>query len=172
MTDFRKSRNYFSLYNILNEEQGGFAITLEVIATLAMMCTFLTTTLYLLRVMNVQRYMNTVMTTTAAEASRWGGGNTRAYRENISSTPLKTTAQQQLYYAARDFNPIITISPDVVRLNSEKITVRIKYSLPPVFSTMSNVSNITGSYDMYNKTRNMNMHVSVNSIMESGKLLN
>ena len=160
-----------NINNILNEEHGGFAITLEVIATLAMMCVFLTMTLYFLRVMNVQRYMNTVMTSTAAQASRWGGVNTKAYSENISSTPLLITARQQLNYAATDFNPIITGTPDKITSNGQKITITVKYSLPPVFSTMSNVNGVSSSYNMYNQTRNMRMSISVNSIMESGKLL-
>ena len=157
--------------NTLKEEHNGFAITLEVIATLAMMTVFLVTTLYILRVMNVQRYMNTVLTSTAAQASRWGGVNSKAFRDNISSTPLLVTAQEQLNYVAPDFNAKISGNPSKISYNGETITIRISYGLPPVFDTMSKVNVPTGSYNLYNQTRNMKMSVTVHSIMEAGKLL-
>lgn len=97
--------------SILNEKHSGFAITIEVIVTLAMCCIFLTCTLYILKVMNVQRYMNTVMTSTATQASRWGGVNTKTYRNNVSSTSLINQAQSQLDLIASNFNPKITGSP-------------------------------------------------------------
>lgn len=169
---FKNSKLKHSIDNILVNEHAGFAVTLEVLVTLVMMFTFLIMTLYFLRVMDVQRYMNTVMTSTAAQASRWGGVNSNAYRVNVSTTPLITTAQQQLQYVASDFNPVITGSPNKITYNGQKITIKIKYSLPSVFSTASKVySPSSGSYDMYTKTRNMSMSVSVNSIMEAGKLL-
>lgn len=162
---------YKKFKEIMNEEHGGFAVTIEVLCTLIMFTTFLNFTLYFLRVMDVQRYMNTVMTSTAAQASRWGGANTKAYRDNISNVPLLVTAQGQLNYVASDFNPVITGTPDKISNNGDKITICINYSLPPVFSTMSKVNGFSSSYDAYNKTRNMRMQISVNSIMEAGKLL-
>lgn len=155
----------------MNEEHGGFAVTLEVLCTLVMLCVFLNSTLYILRVMDVQRYMNTVMTSTAAQAARWGGANSKAYKDNVSSQSLMSTAQDQLNYVASDFNPVITGNPAKITYNSQPITITIRYGLPSLFSTMSKVNGVGSSYDMYNKTRNMSMKVSVNSVMEAGKLL-
>lgn len=166
----KDSLNKFSA--LLQEEHDGFAVTLEVLATLCMLVVFLNMTLYVLRVMDVQRYMNTVMTSTAAQAARWGGTDTKAYKTNVSSTPLMTTAQQQLNYAAADFNPVITGTPAKITYDSQPITISVRYGLPSVFATMSKVNGVDGrNYDMYSVTRNMSMQVSVSSIMEAGKLL-
>lgn len=160
-------------YNTLNDEHGGFAVTLEVLATLVMLFTFLVMILYFLRVMDVQRYMNTVMTSTAAQASRWGGVNSKAYRENISTKPLLITAQEQLDSVASDFGATISGTPlDKISYDGERITIKISYHLPEVFSTMSKVNGVSGnSYDSFSKTKNMSMKVSVSSIMEAGGLL-
>lgn len=155
----------------LKQEHGGFAVTLEVLATLVMLFVFLIMILYFLRVMDVQRYMNTVMTSTAAQAARWGGVDSKAYEDNISSTPLLTTAQSQLNLVASDFGAVITGSPDKISYDAQKINIRVSYHLPSVFSTMSKVNGLDSSYDAYNATRNMSMQVNVNSIMESGRLL-
>ena len=153
-------------------EHEGFATTLEVIVTLAIMTTFLCLTLYILEVMNVQRYMNTVLTSTAAQAARWGGVNSNAYRNNVSSTPLITSAQNQLNSVASDYGAIITGGPNKITNNNQKITLRISYQLPNAFHSISKVTSPDGSqYDMWEKTKNMSMQVSVNSIMEAGKLL-
>lgn len=152
----------------LYEEHGGFAITLEVMATLVMITIFLSFNLYILRVMNVQRYMNTVLTSTASEASRWGGVNTNAYKLAIGTEEsLLGTAQKQLENVAGDFEPEISGEPSSITTNGDKITITIKYHLPDVFSTMSHV----GSYNMYNKTKDHTLTISVNSIMNSGSLL-
>lgn len=157
---------------IMKENHNGFAITLEVLATLAMMCVFINFTLYMIRVMNVQRYMNTVMTSTAAQAARWGGANSKAYKDNVSTVPLMQTAQSQLKYVAEDFNPVISGSPEKIENNGDKITITIKYGLPDVFSTMSNINSVSGkNYDMFEKTKEMKMQIVVNSVMEAGKLL-
>lgn len=158
--------------SFLNEEHEGFALEFEVIATLFMMTVFIVVILYTTRVMNVQRYMNTVLTSTAATASRWGGTNTNAYRTNVSNTPLLSTAQQQLNYIAGDYNPKISGYPDKISLDSDLITVKITYSLPSIFSTTGKVQSVDGSsYDMYNILKDLSMSVQVNSVMNSGKLL-
>lgn len=156
----------------LNEEHDGFAFQFEVLATLFMMTVFIVMTLYMLRVMNVQRYMNTVLTSTAATASRWGGVNTNAYLKNVSSTPLLTTSQHQLDIVAADYGAVITGSPSRITYDSQQITVTIYYHLPPVFSTSSRVQTIQGTnYNMRNGLNNLHMTVNVNSVMSSGRLL-
>lgn len=173
--NMERKNNYSShnkLKDILNEEHSGFAVALEVLATLVMCCVFLCMILYILRVMNVQRYMNTVMTATAAQASRWGGVSTNAYKNNVSTEPLIVTGQNQLNIVARDFGATLYGTPSKIQNDGDKIKITIKYHLPPVFQTMSKVSSADGGqYDMYNKTKNMNMSVTVGSIMEAGKLL-
>lgn len=160
-----------NLKETLQEEHDGFVITVEVLCTLVMIYLFLFVMLYSLRVMNTQRYMNTVLTSTATAASRWGGVNSRPYRLNVSTTPLLTTAQQQLNYVAGDYNPIITGSPSYVTSYSSPITIQIKYTLPSVFETFGRVTSNTGSQaDMYNRTRNLGMSMTVYSVMRGGKL--
>lgn len=162
---------------LLKEEHSGYIITFEVLATLYMLTMFIVMTLYILRVMNVQRYMNTVMTSTAAEASRWGGVNTKAYSVNVSTTPLLVTAQKELDYLCLDFHAIIKGSPDKIIYDDHDININITYSLPSVlgpltFESMSKVTDLTGDQnDMYNVTRYMHMSVDVKSIMSSGRLL-
>lgn len=153
-------------------EHAGFAITLEVFATLVMMTIFLTCTLYMLRVMNTQRFMNTVLTSTASEASRWGGVNTTAYHDaNPSSPLLLKTAQDELDTIAPAFNSTITGSPGKITNNGDPITITIIYHLPSVFSTMSDVNGPSGSYNMFTETKDMHMSITVNSVMEAGRLL-
>ena len=162
---------HLKIKSTLEQKHSGFAISLEVIATLIMMCVFLNMTLYVLRVMNVQRYMNTVLTATATQASRWGGVDTKAYYSNVSNTPLLASAQEQLTAIAPDFNTAIAGSPDKITENGQGITITILYSLPSVFSTLSKVNGNGDSYDMYDSTRDMHISVTVDSIMEAGKLL-
>lgn len=152
--------------NLFNEEREGFAITLEVLVTLVVITMFLTMNLYILRVMNVQRYMNTILTSTAAEASRWGGTNSNAYRKNVSSTPLLEIANAQLNAVAPGYNCHISGSPETITSNGEKITITITYQLPSVFQTMSMV----GGTNMY-LTGTRTMSIAVNSIMSPGSLL-
>ena len=163
--------NKNKIKDVLNEDHAGFAITLEVLATIYMLFMFVTFTLYFLRVMDVQRFMNTVMTSTAEQSARWGGVNSNAYKSNISTEPLLITAQRQLNEIAADYNPSISGSPDKIQNDGDEITIKISYGLPPIFSTMSKVNSLKGSYDAYEVTRNMSMKISVNSIMESGVLL-
>lgn len=157
--------------NILNQKHKGFAMTLEVLATLFMLTVLVNLTLYNIRVMNVQRYFNTILTSTAAQASRWGGVNTRAYKVNVLAIDLLSDAKSELVKVAPDYSPNITGTPDKIKSNSEKITITIYYRLPSVFSTNSKVSSLSGSQvDMYNGNTKT-MSISVHSIMESGNLL-
>lgn len=157
--------------SILNSKHQGFAMTLEVLAALFMITVLINLTLYNIRVMNVQRYFNTILTSTAAEASRWGGVNTRAYKANVSTTDLLTTAKSQLQEVAPDYKSSITGTPDKISNNSDKITITIYYSLPSVFSTHSKVTSLDGSQvDMYDSNVKK-MSISIGSVMESGDLL-
>ena len=159
----------------LNKEHSGFAITLEVLATLFMFTVFMSIILYTIRTMNVQRYMNTILTSTASSVSRWGGYNTQAYKNNVNSTEnLLQTAQKQLEVVAplADWGSIITCDTPSITGNNQYITVKISYHLPPVFQDMSKVTALSGDqYDMYNKTNNLSMSISIKSIMKYGNLL-
>jgi hypothetical protein len=165
-----------SAKRVLCEEHCGYALTLEVIATLAMASMMITLCLFTVRVMNVQRYMNTVMTSTAADAARWGGNFTKAYRMNVSDVSLQDTALQQLKYVAPDFfvqeDDGISVTPDVIQSDDASIVVTVNYSLPGVFDTMSRVNSVSGkSVNLYTKLQRMQMRVKVYSIMNGGKLL-
>ena len=157
----------------IKEEHKGFLMTLEVLVTLVIMFSFVTMDLYILRVMNIQRFMNTVLTSTAEQASRWGGINSQPYKDNVNgSESLVDVAQKQLTLVAKEYNPKVTGSPNYISKNSDKINISISYSLPSAFSTYSKVNpNGDDAYNMYEKTSNMNLSVSVNSIMKAGKLL-
>ena len=167
-----KNKNIKENFNsLINEEHAGFAITLEVMATLFMLFAFISFTLYFLRVMNVQRFMNTVLTSTAEQASRWGGVDSNAYRENVADNSLLNIATHELKEVAPDFNPSINGTPDKISNDGDKITITISYGLPEAFKNLSKVTSLEDQYDMYNVTQSMHMQVSVNSIMEAGVLL-
>lgn len=156
---------------ILMEKHQGFAMTLEVLATLFMLTVLINLTLYNIRVMNVQRYFNTILTSTAAQASRWGGTDTNAYRVNVSNENLLSIARRQLVEVAPDYHPSIVGSPDKIRSDSDKITVTIYYKLPSVFSTKSKVTAVDGSQvDMFD-SKYKSMTISIGSVMGSGELL-
>lgn len=157
------------MIKFLKQKHKGYAITFEVICTLLMFITFITMTLYVLRVMNIQRFMNTVMTSAAAQASRWGGNYTKAYAINVGKDPIQAIAQEQLDRIAGDFRPEIVIFPDKISSNNDPIFVEISYELPPIFGTMSKINLPGASYDMY--TKDMKMSIFVRSIMEPGSLL-
>lgn len=160
------------IVKVLNDEHNGFAVTLEVLATLFMFTMFMCTTFYILRVMNVQRYMNTILTSTAAEASRWGGTNTNAYRLNVDTTPALVKAQQELNYLCLDYGATITGGPSTINAIGDPITIQISYHLPPVFQTFGKVTALDGSQtDMYATTNYLGMQITVYSIMSPSKLL-
>lgn len=160
---------------IARQEHGGFATTLEFLLSLVLITMFVTMNLYIVRVMNTQRFMNTVLTSTAAQASRWGGVDTEAYKLNVSSVGLIKNAQNQLnkiapgYGGSADGNcPKIWGTPNKIAKNGDTITLTIRYKLPSVFNTMSRV----GTYDMSSGIGGyLYMTVEVRSIMGAGKLL-
>lgn len=164
-----KVKNYY------NKEHDGFVITLEVMVTMVMMFVFIIMILYFVRVMEVQRYFSTVLTSTAVAASRWGGVDSESYKKNISSNPgdsLLVKTNKQLSEIAVDYSAFIYGNPKNIQNNGEEITIAIQYSLPPVFSTMSTVTGDEGSQvDMYSLTKNMSMSIKVKSTTRSGILL-
>lgn len=157
--------------NVLMAKHQGFAMTLEVLATLFMLTTLINLTLYNIRVMNVQRYFNTILTATAAQASRWGGMDTKAYRANVSNVNLLTIARQQLVEVAPDYSPSIVGNPNRISSDSEKIHVTIYYRLPSVFSTHSKVTALDGSQAEMYSSNVKSMSISIGSVMGSGDLL-
>lgn len=172
--------NKTNLKDVLNKEHYGFAITLEVIVTLFMLFVFIGLCLYLLNVMNVQRYMHTVLASTASQAARWGGTDSKAYRDNISTTPLLVTAQNQLNLAASGYGtgnngnagPTIgTTTPPVITESNNKITIYIDYCYPSFFQGYSKVRNKRGTMVQMHQSGVVRMSITVYSIMEAGKLL-
>lgn len=171
------------IVNQLQEEHGGFAITFEVICTMAMLTTMIFLTLFLLMTMNAQRYMHTVLTTTASEASRWGGNNTRAYQLNVdSSKTIQQNAQENLQRVVSQFNPVIRVTPEKISVDGEEITVELRYSIWEAFKSFGTVQSPTlsgwGSYDLGSASGvggtlggEMRMSINVSSIMKVGTLL-
>ena len=158
--------------NELKSDHAGFAMTIEVLCTLVIMWTFLTLSLYTLRVMNTQRYMNTVLTSTAIEASRFGGGDTQAFRQTVSNQSLSSYFNNMIKNVAPDFNTSISVTPDRITSDNEMITVTLSYQLPSVFSTMGVVNSKDGSsYNIYNDTKTQQISVTIISSMKVGDLL-
>jgi hypothetical protein len=162
---------------VLQEEHAGFAVTFEVLCTLVMMFAFFFLILFAMMVMNGQRFMNTVMTSTAAEAARWGGMDTNAYRVNVGGAKLVDNAQSQLNLIVPEFNATITGSPAKIANDGDLVTVRIVYHLPPFWRGIGIVNNPTNgtNFNMYDSLERggigLSMQVSVTSIMKAGRLL-
>ncbi len=155
------------LKELVNDEHSGFAVTLEVICTLVIITMFVIMTTYILGVMNVQRYMNTAMTSAAAEASRWGGNYTEAYKKNSSHTAsisLCTYNQLKNLPFVRDVS--VSITPTKITYDSQPITVTISYRYANAFASVGMVGN-TNMFDGNKKT----ISVTVYSVMKSGDLL-
>jgi len=161
---------------LLNEEHQGFAITLEVMAALFMFTMFTTVILYTIRVMNTDRYMNTILTSTAASASRWGGTNTAAYARNVNSTQnLLTLANQQLAIVAPDYHAQITGGPGTISYDNQLITLTLTYYLPPIFGDTGGMGRVTSLNSTTSPWQQLmgprSRSISVKSIMNSGILL-
>lgn len=162
---------------LLKEEHNGFAISLEVMLTLCIIFTFLSMFLYIDRIMNLQRYMNTCMTSAAIQASRYGGNNTKAFHENvIAGQTISEYYNNKLDQIAKDYGYSyngaqasfnLTITPDRIRYDSQEINVVLNYYIPSSFSSYSKVFNA----DMYDGNTKQ-ITVRVCSIMKAGELLN
>ena len=159
--------------NLLNEEHNGFATTLEVMLTLVVIVMFLTLNLFILKVMNVQRFMNTVLTTTAAEGSRWGGLETNIYRENSrSEITLLEQANQNLESYFKDdlyeiYQPKLS---GTSKINDDRqVTVTINYYIPAPFIDLINWNGDNNNKAVLGNEREMS--VTVTSIVEPGILL-
>ena len=163
--------NIKEIKNTLNEEHAGFAITFEVLITLTMIFTFLFLTLFVLMVMNGQRFMNTVLTSTAAQAARWGGVNTKAYALNVGGKTILAEAQAKLNEIVPEFNAIITGSPNRISSDGDFIIIKISYQLPNAWRSIGVVQTPRRSYDMFSDLRNMHMEIRVRSVMKAGRLL-
>jgi hypothetical protein len=163
------------LKSLLQEEHGGFAITFEVLCTITMMFMFFFLILFVMMVMNGQRYMNTVLTSSAAEAARWGGVDTRPYSVNVGGTKLIDNAQNQLNQVVPEFNAVISGTPAKISTDGELITLRVVYHLPPFWAGIGVVNGPDSSFDFYQSLERsgtgLSMEVSVRSIMKAGRLL-
>lgn len=168
------NRIKIDIKSALNEEHSGFAITFEVLCTIEMIFMFFFLILFVLMLMNGQRYMNTVITSSASEASRWGGVNSMAYSANVGGTSLIQNAQNQLDLVVPEFNATISGSPDKISYDGQLITIRINYHLPPFWAGIGMVNSMNGSFDFYSSmegSTGLSMEISVHSIMKSGRLL-
>lgn len=164
------------------EEHCGFAVTLEVMCTLVMLFAMIIFIVFLMMVMNAQRFMNTIMTSTAVEASRWGGNNTRSYQINTGEPPIQNTAQAHLDAIVPEYNASITVTPERISTPGERVYVTVRYHLPSAWQT---IGTFTGGgagssppTNAYNRLENRNgygqgltMSVSVCSVTKAGALI-
>lgn len=130
----------------LNRKIKGYAITLEVIFTIAMFATFFNATIYLLNALNVQRYMDTVLTSTVIQAAKWGGTNSNAYLANGMNYSILDNARQQLSDLPRGFSASISATPEKISKEQRNVEVTVKWKLPSFFGFPS--KNITATSEM------------------------
>ena len=160
----------------LKDEHCGFAISLEVMLTLCVLFSFFSFFLYTSRIMNLQKYMNTCMTSAAIQASRYGGNSTKAFRVNVTggttisdyyNTKLNQISKEFGSFTGAQANFNLSVSPERINYDGQQITVRLTYQIPGSFSSYSKVFN-TDMYDNGHKY----YEIKVNPIMRAGELLN
>lgn len=162
----------------LKQKHGGFAMTVEVIATMALISVFVSLTLFILQAMNAQRYMNTVVASTATQAARYGGVNTTAYKASTEDTKsllqdAKTQVDSILPNSVWHFT--ITGSPDKITNTNSWIEIKATYTLPNPFGSISKVTDTDNSQiDLMDSsflggTRSITMKV--RSLVKAGDLL-
>ena len=145
-----------NIKKLLKRKIGGYAITFEVIMTLWTMSIIMTGTAYILSTLNTQRYMDTILTSTVIEISKWGGTNSNAYKANNFQYNLIANAQDELNRTAGNLSPIITGGPDVVTVGQPDATCTLSWTYPSLFFMPSIHKTLT---------------ISIESIMKPGKLL-
>lgn len=163
----------------LNKKRKGYAIAFEVMITLVLITLYIQVTLYSLVMLNAERYMNSVLTSTAIQTAKWGGTHTNAYLVNqvggVSGnmgTTIQDNANALLAREGYDrmFGASILAGPKCIDENNDQITVTLRYKMPrfTVFS-MRFVQGDQGYSQMGGDT--MTYSIKMHSIMRPGKLL-
>lgn len=118
----------------MKRKRKGYMITLEVAVTILTLSLFIQATTYILLTLNTQRYVDTVLTTTAIQTSKWGGTNSNAYFANGMDYDVVANAQREL---DRNLDPKfkakITASPSKVTTSNNKVVCTISWTYPGIF---------------------------------------
>lgn len=110
----------------------GYVLTFEVIFTLAMMFTLMTITLYFLSALDAQRYMNTILTSTAIQMSK-SGGRSNSYTRLNGIEDIISSSQNELDRSMDgSFNAKIDGTPAAVTSTGEKVYVKLTWEYPPL----------------------------------------
>lgn len=143
----------------LKSKRKGYAITLEVIMTLALIAMMLEVTTWLMSTMNAQRYMNTVVTSTTAQIAKWGGTDSKAYEANGMTYNIIENSQRELdNIVPESFDATISGGPSVISENNSKVYSKVSWNYPTVFGIS------IGS--------RQDVRIEMESIMRPGELLN
>ena len=119
----------------LNKKVKGYAITFEVLITIASLALFINTTMYMMAAMNAQKYMNTVATATLIQGAKFGGFDNNVYKAyQLNRKPIDS-AQMKLDINASFLDPRPTISGRTSEGESgnQVVSVNLKWGYPSFF---------------------------------------
>lgn len=160
-----------------NKKHGAFAISIEILVTLIMFTQITAFTFYSMRVMNGQRYLQTILYASAVQGSRWGGNNTNAWKNATGKEQsISDWYTNKLQGSYSDFSPVLTITPDKID-SSMQVSATLSYQWPPFFQSGAKVmgSNGSGISGQTNQASWMGgrkqIQVKIPSIMKNGTLL-
>lgn len=162
------------------KKHSGFVISLEVMLSLLIFTQFSNYTMYVMRIMNAERYISTILTSTASQAARWGGNNTKAFKNNSGNSGLtiQNIAQKQLDTQVSGFGATVSVTPETISGDTSPnniVTVQVSYTYPSAWNMQSKIIDGTGkSHDAgvgISDGSRRSKTIKMPSIMEYGKLL-
>lgn len=128
------------------KKKKGYAVTLEVLCSVLAIFIIAHATLNILNMMNAQRYMTTVLTSTASMVARWGGTSTNSYYENVyngaAGPRIDDLANRELervlnpkykYIRNGAAIPYIVATPYAVTPGNTIISVTLTWKYPTMF---------------------------------------
>ena len=128
----------------LNKKVKGYAITFEVLITIASLALFINTTMYMMAAMNAQKYMNTVATATLIQGAKFGGFNNSVYIANELNRDPIGSAQTELNKKAGFLSPDSTAEGPIIsgytigptidgKKYVDKVVVELEWKYPDFF---------------------------------------
>ena len=161
----------------LSKKHSGFIVSLEVMLSIVIFTQFMNFTMYIMRVMNAERYISTILTSTASQAARWGGNYTKAFKENTGNgtRTIQQIAQQQLNEQAPGFNAIVRVTPDTIDKRNNEVSVNITYRYPSPWNFQQKIQSVeSGEHDFSTGITDGSVRsksIKMPSVMKDGKLL-
>ena len=132
---------------VFRKKVKGFAFTLEVIMSLALLAFILNVSTYSMYALNAQRYMDTILTSTAIQAAKWGGTNNSVTQ--INGVPdIIQEANRNLESYAPDFNAKMSGTPKAVSANNNKVTITLDFDYPEMVVPFFNLGHVQTSITM------------------------